>query len=56
MIQAIMARVGALDNELVVFGLKNKTEVLLQVPTMMHDVCFSLVKFYFKSQTAKVEQ
>ena len=52
----ILLRIGRQDNDLLVFALRNKAEVLVQVPQVLRDVSFDLVKYYLKSQTATVEK
>ena len=48
-IYAVLKKVGRQDNDLIVFALQNKDEVLGHLPQMMREVSFDLVKYYFKS-------
>ena len=54
--QAILTRVGRLDNDLVVHLLRNKAEVLLALPKLLKDIVIDLVKYYFKSQAVATEK
>ena len=54
LLQAILNRVGSLDNDLVVFALLNKEELLPKTPKLLKELIFDLVKYYFKPQSASV--
>ena len=56
LIKLILVRVGRLDNDLVVFSLKDTTDLLIQTPKLLKQLVFDLVKFYFKPQAASVEK
>jgi len=49
-IQTMLIRIGRKDNELVVFALRNKEDFLLETPSLLNEIVFDLVKYYFKSQ------
>ena len=51
----VIERIGSRENDMVVFALNNKEEVLLSSPSLIKEVAFDLVKYYFKSQPATVE-
>ena len=51
----VIERIGSKENDMVVFALNNKDEVLLSSPSLIKEVAFDLVKYYFKSQPAAVE-
>ena len=48
-VHAVLSKIGRQDNDLVIFAMQNESEVLAQLPVLMREISYDLVRFYYKS-------